>query len=348
MTKRSAMIVGLLGGTAMRMSAAEQRAGRFLRAPDGHEAAPAAPAAQAPAAAPSEASEQAPAPAPAAPKASADAMVAFENEFGGVVLPGSDSDEGSDAAPAAEEKPGVSETEKKDDKDPAALLEEERQRANRLEEELREARKGKEPPKDDAKPATSEESDPAPKPDDYEFGEADTRFQADWARWNARQEFQAERQREQLRTELNTIEDGWKTNVAAEDIAADYPDFDEVVTKGAAEEKWECSPLMALGIKSTPVGPDVAYELAKNPAEAARISKLIPVEQAFELGQLVGKHLDRRAAKRAAKEAAAQDAPTSKVSSSAPPPPEKRSRGSGGQYASEMGSLQERMLKEFR
>jgi hypothetical protein len=150
------------------------------------------------------------------------------------------------------------------------------------------------------------------------------------------------RAKEALTAELNTIEDGWKTATTAEDFRAEYPDFDEVVTKGAAEEKWECSPLMALAIKSSPVGGDVAYELAKNPTEAARISKLIPVEQAWELGQVAGRHAARRASK------AAAPAVPAKVTSSAPPPPVNRSRGSGGQYTSEIGDMQDRMLKEFR
>jgi hypothetical protein len=103
---------------------------------------------------------------------------------------------------------------------------------------------------------------------------------------------------------------------------------------------------MALAIKSSPVGPHVAYELAKNPTEAARIAKLIPVEQAFELGKLEGRHAARVAGKKAVVE---EPAPVpAKVASSAPPPPQHRSRGSGGQYVSEIGGLQDRMLKEFR
>lgn len=347
MIKRSIITAGLLAGTAMRMTPAEQRAGRFLRSPDGHDAG------TAPAPAPAEAASEAPA-APAQPKPNGTGVVnntddAYDKEFGDVTLLDDSSDDGDpqqEEKPAGEE-PGVSEEEQKGDElDLAAELEAERQKSNRLESELLEAKKGKEPPKDDTKPAASEESDPAPKPDDYEFGEADSQFQADWARWNARQEFRAERAREQLTTELNAIENGWKTNVAAEDVTAEYPDFEQVVTEGAKNESWECTPLMALAIKSSPVGPHVAYELAKNPAEASRIAKLIPVEQAFELGKLEGKHAARVAGKKAAAEEKAPN--PAKVVSSAPPPPQNRSRGSGGQYVSELSAVQDRMLKEFR
>jgi hypothetical protein len=266
-------------------------------------------------------------------------MAALELEMGDVVFPGSEADDG-EAAKADE--PGVSAEENKDD--PAAALEAERHRANTAEEALRAERaanKGKEPPKDDAAPISTEDSDPAPKTEDYEFGAADENYLADWSRWNARQEFVSLRAKEALTAELNTIEDGWKAATAAEDFKAEYPDFDEVVTKGAAEERWNCSPLMALAIKSSPVGGHLAYELAKNPAEASRIAKLIPVEQAYELGRLEGGVASRRASKSTTE-------PVAKVASSAPPPPANRSRGSGGQYASELSSVQDRMLKEFR
>lgn len=344
---RKMTLTGLLAGTAMRLTPAEARVGRFLRSPDGHGGG----AAPTPAAEPASASSEAPS-APAAPAPNGSGLggntdAAYDAEFGGVVLPGSGNDDGSveEGSKPDPEEPGVSEPEPNNDEpDLAAQLEAERAKANRLEEELREAKKGKEPPKDDTAPAPSEESDPAPKPDDYEFGEADSKFIADFARWNARQEFRTERAREQLTAELTTIENGWKTAVEAEDIKADYPDFEDVVVKGAADEKWDCSPLMALAIKSSPVGPHVAYELAKNPAEASRIAKLIPVEQAWEIGRLEGRMAARRDAKKASPE---NPAPT-KVVSSAPPPPQQRSRGSGGQYVSEMASLQDRMLKEFR
>jgi hypothetical protein len=326
-------MIGLLAGSAMRMTPAEARAGRFLRSPDGHDGG-AAPAA-APSAAP--ASAEAPA-APAAPAAPpTDAMAALELEMGDVVLPGSKLDEGTGAK--ASEEPGVSDDGPKDDL--AAELEAERHRANTAEEALRAAKatKGTEPPKDDATPGSTEDSDPAPKVEDYEFGAADENYLADWSRWNARQEFVSLRAKEALTAELNTIEDGWKATTGAEEFKAEYPDFDEVVTKGAAEERWECTPLMALAIKASPIGGHVAYELAKNPAEAARIAKLIPVEQAYELGRLEGRVGAGRAAK---------TAPEPKVTSSAPPPPASRSRGSGGQYTSELSSVQDRMLKEFR
>ena len=269
----------------------------------------------------------------AAPK---DAMAAFEQEYGNAATPGSQTDEGAEGDKPKE--PGVSEEDEGDDLE--VRLSRAEQRAKDAEDRLAAATaKGKEPPKDDAAPVSTQPSDPAPKPEDFEYGAADDKYIAELSRWNARQEFAQMRAKEALTAELDTIEHGWKEATGNEEFKAEYPDFDEVVTKGAAEEKWECTPLMALAIKSSPVGGHVAYELASNPAEASRIAKLIPVEQAYELGKLEGRVGTTRSNK---------TAPQPKVASSAPPPPANRARGSGGQYVNELSSVQDRMLKEFR
>lgn len=49
------------------------------------------------------------------------------------------------------------------------------------------------------------------------------------------------------------------------------------------------TPVMAEVIRDSDVGPDVAYHLGKNPAEAARIAALPPNRQAVELGRLEAK-----------------------------------------------------------
>lgn len=49
------------------------------------------------------------------------------------------------------------------------------------------------------------------------------------------------------------------------------------------------TPAMAEVIRDSDVGPDVAYHLGKNPAEAARIAALPPARQAAELGRLEAK-----------------------------------------------------------
>jgi hypothetical protein len=221
------MLSGLLAGTAIRLTPAESRAGRLLRAPEGHGEAPA------PVAAPAAVQEPTEAPGGPAPGAGG-TDAAYEAEFG------------VSCSPAR------------------VLTKELRRRANSpkalrnracLNPSLRTtsrtlllcSRQRRSAPtasrKSSARPRRQGTSQgrrqarnlggvgPSAQADDYEFGEADSRFIADFARWNARQEFRAERAREALTSELNSIEDGWKTAAGAEDITAEYPDFDEVVTQ---------------------------------------------------------------------------------------------------------------------
>jgi hypothetical protein len=64
-----------------------------------------------------------------------------------------------------------------------------------------------------------------------------------------------------------------------------YDDFDQI----AYNPKLRISETMAQAIQSSDIGPDVAYHLGTNPAEALRISRLAPVLQAKEIGKLEAK-----------------------------------------------------------
>lgn len=165
--------------------------------------------------------------------------------------------------------------------------------------------------------------DQAPDPTKYEYGEADPKFIADTARFHAREEFAQQTQQAEVRAQIADMEAQWTGKIADPEVVTKYPDFDEKVTKGAEAGSWDCSPLMAIGIKQSSVGPDVAYHLATNPADATRISKLTPMEQALEFGRLEGRFM-----------AAPKTATTPPVTpSKAPPPPAARARGAGGQFA---------------
>lgn len=226
----------------------------------------------------------------------------------------------ADGPPAVDDQPGAPEPETPGVD--AVALQRERDRADAAEARLRELERPKEP----APLAEGADQDLAPDPDKYDFGEADARFIADLSRWNARQEFRAQEQQRAIASELNRINTQWDAEVAKPELAEKYPDFAQVVTEGAKTGKWDCSPLMALTIKDSEVGPDVAYHLAKAPTEAARIARLSNVEQAMEMGRLEGRYL-------AQKQTAAASPPPVKVST-APPPPV-RSRGAGGKFAVE-------------
>ena len=64
-----------------------------------------------------------------------------------------------------------------------------------------------------------------------------------------------------------------------------YPDYHEV----AESPEVQVSIPMASAIAHSEEGPEIAYYLGKNPAEAERISKLVPQLQLVELGKIVAK-----------------------------------------------------------
>jgi hypothetical protein len=292
------------------MTPAEISKGRFMRSPDGHPDGGAAPA---PAPAPS------PAPAPE-PEATAESLDA---EFAPAPEGGSNTDDTGAPAPAPqpepEPKPEGASVEERIGALTAAQREAERQAA--------EARREADELRRKYEPAPSQEQQPsaegqAPDPSKYEFGEADPKFIADTARFHAKMEFQEQAAQAETRAQIADMEAKWQGEIAKPEVIEKYPDFDEKVTKGAESGSWDCSPLMALGIKQSPVGPDVAYHLATNTADASRIAKLSPIEQALEFGRLEGKFMH-------APKADKQPVTTT----SAPPPPPARARGAGGQFA---------------
>lgn len=171
-----------------------------------------------------------------------------------------------------------------------------------------------------------------PKPEDYQYGETDAAYIRDLARYEARAAFAEERQQAQVAEQLQTVENqhSERVNKAKER----YADYDEVVVKGAdpdpvtGEAKWACSPLLALGIKTSDFGPDIAYQLASNPEESVRISQLSPLEQAKEFGRLEYKaEMEAKADGRLSED---QGSATTKVTNAPEPPP--RTRGAGGKF----------------
>jgi hypothetical protein len=89
-------------------------------------------------------------------------------------------------------------------------------------------------------------------------------------------------QREHQRTVIQT-EDAYAER---EEAAMDrYDDFDQVVKN----PNLPITDYMAQAIKSSDVGPDVAYWLGTNPKEASRISRLSPLLQAKEIGRIEAK-----------------------------------------------------------
>lgn len=71
------------------------------------------------------------------------------------------------------------------------------------------------------------------------------------------------------------------------EAASRYSDYEAV----AHNPDLRISPAMATAIQLSDKGPDVAYYLGKNPAEAARIAGLNPIAQAAAIGRLEAKFL---------------------------------------------------------
>jgi len=93
-------------------------------------------------------------------------------------------------------------------------------------------------------------------------------------------------QQQEVHKYRQSIEDSYAER---EEAAMDkYDDFDQVVKN----PNLPISDAMAEAIKSSEVGPDVAYYLGTNIKEAARISKLSPLMQAKEIGKIEAKLSD--------------------------------------------------------
>lgn len=89
-------------------------------------------------------------------------------------------------------------------------------------------------------------------------------------------------QREQSRAQAE-IRDGYADKVL--DAKEKYADFEKV-----AHHDWDPTPAMAEAIFASEIGPDIAYYLGSNRAEATRIAKLpSPAMQAKEIGRLEAK-----------------------------------------------------------
>lgn len=189
--------------------------------------------------------------------------------------------------------------------------------------------------------------DPAgkePDPKDYEYGDADARYIADLAAHEARKAVRQEQEAARITERLTTVENDWQSRTTQAQTV--YPDFQEKVIAGADKGSWACSQIMSLAIKTSAAGADMAYHLATNPAEAARIDALTPLEQAKEMGRLEYRFEAEAKAKAEAasresgqeggdangKDGSSGGAAKPKTVTNAPPPPP-RARGTGGRFA---------------
>lgn len=124
-----------------------------------------------------------------------------------------------------------------------------------------------------------------PQPSDFEFGELDPKYIRALARYEAKQEAEAAKQAiaednrsSNQQREMEALKA--KADAVVEKGIAEYEDFEELVIDGAKQGAWALSKDMLQLMAESEVGHKVAYHLASNPKEAARIAGLSPLGQA--------------------------------------------------------------------
>jgi len=160
------------------------------------------------------------------------------------------------------------------------------------------------------------QDDEEPKPDKYEFGDLDANFIRDHATYHARKAFREEQAKA---TEANERRAALaKFDARADEIASKHDDFFDVVGADFSKAVKLGTPQMNQAIVESEIGPDLAYHLAKNPAEARRIAALSPISQVREIGRLEARLSE-------------PSAPKAKTATDAPPATP-QVRGAGGQF----------------
>lgn len=125
----------------------------------------------------------------------------------------------------------------------------------------------------------------SPNPENYEYGALDQRYIQDLTRFQVETELASASRRQQEQAERDVSERKvQETRVKAQGVIANgeqaYDDFYEVVVDGAAANKYPLQQSALEAILEADNPADIAYELAKNPAEAAKLASMTPTQQA--------------------------------------------------------------------
>lgn len=268
-------------------------------------------------------------------------------EDGGVDV-AADADEASDAetSDAAASLPEEDDSAEEDDSESAPRKKTFQERINELTRARREAERRAEaldarlreletetalqdpaPQTESAQTAPSQER---PDPDDYEFGELDSRYIAAVVRHETdlrinayRQQLAAEAAERANAAEREEMQRRFREHV--ERGSKKYVDYYEKVVVGAEHSTWPLSAEMGQLIVQSDVGDEVAYHLASHPAEAERLYRSSPVEQARFFGQLEARFTAADSAAGTAKKGSTAKAPKA-------PPPVTPARGASGRF----------------
>lgn len=197
----------------------------------------------------------------------------------------------------------------------------------------------------DGKAAITIDKD-APRATDYQYGELDSAYIRDLARYETRKEFAAQtatqtaasQTAEQRREAQALTEAKNKFEVAGREK---FDDFDEVVVEGAQNNSWPLTKTFAELMFDSDLGTDIAYYLATHVEEAKKIMVQTPATQARAFGRLEATfssssadatQQENGAQAEQAGQAAQQQTktPVQARTTQAPPPPNHRTRGAGG------------------
>lgn len=188
--------------------------------------------------------------------------------------------------------------------------------------------------------ATEVNPDVEPKPENFEFGELDTKYVRALARFEARQEFKAGTKNQQT-TEQQRVAERQAAEMVTQrtalekEGAAKYADFDEVVTQSRQLDVddpafWPMSRELGSLVMGSEVRADLVYHLASNPDEARKIFGKTPLEQAAYFGRLEAKFSAESGANDPNKGKPADGQAQAVRVPKAPAPLQNRVRGSGG------------------
>ncbi len=143
-----------------------------------------------------------------------------------------------------------------------------------------------------SRPEAAPQATDDPEPKLEAFDDLD-QFQDERSKWVARQEVNrmnrettAKNQQDEAERQAVERDAKWESNIDIFIEKAGIDDFDEVVMD---ETRGFVAPAVADAIKDSENGPAIAYHLAKNPKESARINALSPLSAAREIGKLEAK-----------------------------------------------------------
>lgn len=124
-------------------------------------------------------------------------------------------------------------------------------------------------------------------PDNYEaYEKAKDRHLVDLAKYELRQETKHHEEESKKHQTQSQVEENWNKNL--KDAQVKYPDFMDAI----ANPEFRQSDTVAMAIKSSDMGGDLAYFLANNIEETNRLNAMTPMQAAREIGRIEAKILN--------------------------------------------------------